>query len=130
MGVREVPPDLRRFIAAAIPSVPFLEAMLLLRSDAPASWSPARLAQRLYVSPADAASLLKALCASGMARPSGEDGQVQFDPQTPELAGLLHRLAETYSSNLVGVTDLIHSRVDKRAQRFADAFRWRKDDNQ
>jgi hypothetical protein len=27
----------------------------------------------------------------------------------------------------VAVTDLIHSRIDKRAQQFADAFRFRKE---
>jgi hypothetical protein len=27
----------------------------------------------------------------------------------------------------VTVTDLIHSRIDRRAQQFADAFRFRKD---
>jgi len=40
---------------------------------------------------------------------------------------LLDALAAAYTHNLVGVTDLIHSRVDKRAQQFADAFRFRKE---
>jgi hypothetical protein len=36
-------------------------------------------------------------------------------------------VAKAYATNLVAVTDVIHSRLDRRAQQFADAFRWRKD---
>jgi hypothetical protein len=54
-------------------------------------------------------------------------GCFRYQPATPELATRLDMVAHAYSSNLVGVTDLIHSRIDKRAQQFADAFRLRKD---
>jgi hypothetical protein len=43
---------------------------------------------------------------------------------------MLDSLAEVYAHHLVEVTHLIHSKGDKReqrAQKFADAFRWRKD---
>jgi hypothetical protein len=46
-----------------------------------------------------------------------------------ELLAVIDALAQTYSQDLVGVTDLIHSRIDKRAHQFADAFRWKKDGN-
>ena len=57
----------------------------------------------------------------------GEDGSYAYGPSTPELRAVIDGLAVTYSHDLVRVTDLIHSRLDKRAQRFADAFRWKKD---
>jgi hypothetical protein len=41
---------------------------------------------------------------------------------------MLEQVAQRYAADLVGVTDLIHSKIDKKAQQFADAFRWRKDD--
>jgi hypothetical protein len=36
-------------------------------------------------------------------------------------------VAHAYAQDLVTVTELIHSRIDRRAQRFADAFRFRKE---
>jgi len=56
-----------------------------------------------------------------------EDGTFTYAPAHPELAAVLDALADTYARDLLGVTALIHTRVDKRAQQFADAFRWKKD---
>ena len=43
------------------------------------------------------------------------------------LRELIDRLAELYAKHLVEVTHLIHSTLDRKAQKFADAFRLRKD---
>jgi len=127
MRSADVPADLRRFILTSIPSVPFLEAILLLRAEPAASWDSARLAGRLYVAEKQAAELLQDLAEAGLAHRDEAGGSYRYQPSSPELVQLLDRLAQEYSANLVGVTDLIHSSIDKRAQRFADAFRWRKD---
>ena len=39
----------------------------------------------------------------------------------------IDRLADLYATHLVEVTHLIHSSLDRKAQQFADAFKWRKD---
>lgn len=129
----ELPDDVRRFILTSIPSVPYLEAILLLRTEPDAAWEVRRVAGRLYIGEKQAADLLAALTEAGIAdRPDqGDKAQAEvalfrFAPATTELREVLDALAQAYSSNLVGVTDLIHSRLDKRAQQFADAFRWRK----
>jgi len=122
-----MPGEVRRFILTSIPSVPYLEAILLLRTDPGAAWDAPTVARRLYLGEPQAAELLQALAASGIAQPSQSAESFHYQPATPELAAMLEQLARVYSTNLVGVTDLIHSRVDKRAQQFADAFRWRKD---
>jgi hypothetical protein len=120
--------EVRRFILTSVPSVPYLEAILLLRSDAQARWDAGRVSSRLYVAEAKAAELLEQLAEAGVAqRVEGVAGCFRYQPATPELATRLDMVAHAYSSNLVGVTDLIHSRIDKRAQQFADAFRLRKD---
>lgn len=119
--------DVRRFILTSVPSVPYLEALLLLRSDGATQWDPFRLARRLYISESQAMDLLQTLAQSQVVL-RAEDGGFTYAPATPELVRAIDRLAETYAWNLVGVTDLIHSRLDKRAQQFADAFRWRKDE--
>jgi hypothetical protein len=124
----DMPDDVRRFILTSVPSVPFLEAVLLLRTDPAAAWSTATVASRLYLPEPEVLNLLQAVAAAGIAQPvEGKAKSFHYLPKTPDLAAMLDQLARVYSANLVGVTDLIHSRIDKRAQQFADAFRWRKD---
>jgi hypothetical protein len=48
-------------------------------------------------------------------------------PQSKDLARMLHLLAAYYSSHLIEITDLIHSTGARKAQRFADAFRLRRE---
>jgi hypothetical protein len=125
----ELPEDIRRFILTSVPSVPYLEAILLLRTDPGEGWEVPRMAARLYVAERQAAEVLAALAAAGIAR-SEEQGETvlfHYAPPTAELRERLDALAQAYSTNLVGVTKLIHSRIDKRARQFADAFRLRKD---
>ncbi|HEX7889795.1 MAG TPA: hypothetical protein VF522_10580 [Ramlibacter sp.] len=125
MSVPELPAEVRRFILTSVPSVPYLEAVLLLRAEPAKDWDAAELARRLYVRERNGADLLEQLRASGLAQAAGERA-VRYAP-TAELADLIDHVAHAYASNLVAVTDLIHSRIDRRAQQFADAFRFRKD---
>lgn len=121
----ELPADLRRFILTSIPSVPYLEAVLLLRAEKQRDWAAGDLARRLYLPELQAAALLQDLHSAGIV--TGEPGRMRYAPVTDELAAVLDSLAAEYSVHLVGITDLIHSRVDKKARQFADAFRFRKD---
>jgi len=108
--------------------VPYLEAIVLLRGEPQCDWDARGVARRLYLPEPRAAELLEALAAAGIAAIAQQDpGAFRFEPATPELADMLDHLTRVYAANLVGVTDLIHSRIDKRAQQFADGFRWRKD---
>lgn len=128
MSERTLPPEIRRFIVTSVPSVPYLEALLLLRTEPGMPWDCQRVARRLYLGERQAQELLEALAASGIATPYAPDPSCfVFHPESPQLAALLDELAAQYSANLVLVTGLIHSRIDKQAQQFADAFRWRKD---
>jgi hypothetical protein len=125
MTIPELPADVRRFILTSIPSVPYLEAVLLLHAEPQQSWTGPLLAQRLYVPERIAAELVAQLRDGGVAETAGES-VVRYAPG-PELADLLDRLAHAYTAHLMTVTDLIHSRVERRAQQFADAFRFRKE---
>lgn len=119
--------DVRRFLLTSIPSVPYLEALLLMRSEPDRHWSARQLAQRLYIGERAARELLDALVDSGVAaRAVADTAQFYYHPATAALAALLDRVAESYARHLVEVTHLIHSRTDKKARQFADAFRWRK----
>ena len=123
------PEDLRRFVLTSIPSVPFLEALLLLRANPTQQWHGDTLAQRLYVRERTAQALLDDLCRAGMVAPCAEPHQdcYQYRPSSEQLRERIDALADLYARHLVEVTHLIHSSLDRKAQQFADAFKLRKD---
>jgi hypothetical protein len=125
----DLPDEVRRFILTSIPSIPYLEALLLLHAGGePAGWDASRVARRLYVADKQAGELLTALAAAGIASADASAaGVYHYRPATAELSERVNSLAAAYATNLLAVTDLVHSRLDKRAHQFADAFRLRKD---
>jgi hypothetical protein len=129
MDKPSIPEDLRRFVLTSIPSVPFLEALLLMRAAPAAVWRRDMLARRLYVREKTADGLLAELCVAGMAvrcADGGADGY-RYAPRDPGLRERIDRLADLYATHLVEVTHLIHASLDRKARQFADAFKWRKD---
>lgn len=120
-----VSPELRRFILSAFPSVPHLEALLLLR-ERPAGWTSEELAARLYVSPVVAARLVADLEHVGLAG-SAEGGRSVFAPSQDATRALVDALTAAYARNVVAISQLIHSTTDRKAFHFADAFRLRKE---
>lgn len=123
------PEDLRRFVLTSIPSVPFLEALLLLRANPAQQWHATTLAERLYVRERTAHALLEDLARAGMATrcDAPPDDCYQYMPSSDQLRDRIDALANLYSRHLVEVTMLIHSSLDRKAQQFADAFKLRKD---
>jgi hypothetical protein len=124
-----IPEDLRRFVLTSIPSVPFLEALLLMRADPDQAWRRDTLARRLYVREKTADGLLADLCKARFATPCPRSGPggYRYAPADAELRERIDQLADLYATHLVEVTHLVHSSLDRKAQQFADAFKWRKD---
>lgn len=129
MDKPSIPEDLRRFVLTSIPSVPFLEALLLMRAAPAQAWRRDTLARRLYVREKTAEGLLADLCTAGMAArgDAGGGDAYRYNPDSEQLRERIDRLADLYATHLVEVTLLIHSSLDRKAQQFADAFKWRKD---
>ena len=125
---RPIPDEVHRFVLTSVPSVPLLEAMLLLRAHPDMSWSGTALAQRLFVPPRLGDQLMTQLCDSGLAVRGEGEGTFRWNPGTA-MAPTIDELAQVYASNVVGITELIHSRQDRRAIQFADAFLLRKKEN-
>jgi hypothetical protein len=120
--------DLRRFILTSIPSVPHLEAALLLHAQPGQGRTAVEVAARLYVPQRVAEDVLRTLYAGGILRcDDAAEPCYRFEPGQAPLDRLLDELARTYAEDLVGVTMLIHDATHKNAQRFADAFRLRRD---
>ncbi|NML16062.1 hypothetical protein [Azohydromonas caseinilytica] len=122
-----LPDDLRRFILTSVPSVPFLEALLLFHAQPERALTVDEVARALYVPEATAAGIVQALQDVHLVAPDPADAQrLLYRPEDETLAALVDRLAAAYRADLIGITKLIHDRVQKNATRFADAFRLRK----
>ena len=119
-----IPEDLRRFILTSVPSVPFVEALLIFReSREPLSIDA--VARRLYMGEKAAAEIVAQLRNARLIEPDPAGAGNRFAP-APEIAAIVEVLAMHYRTHLVGVTDIIHSKTGRMAQQFADAFKLRK----
>ncbi len=125
MPVSNIPDGVRRFLLGAMPSVPHLEALLLLHASPAIDWTPDALASRLYVAAEVAARLLDDLVARGLG--ARTVAGVRYAPRDAAVADVIDELAGVYARSVVEVAELIHSSSDRKARRFADAFRLRKD---
>ena len=125
MSKDAVPETVRKLIAERIDSIPELEAVLLLRQHRDQSWSAEEAGQRLYLSPAVAAHVLDILTSRGFLAHSLQ--RFQYAPETPELDAEVTLLANTYSKQLIAVTNIVHAKPSAGVRLFAQAFRFRKD---
>ena len=121
-----IPEDLRRFILTSVPSVPFVEALLIFREAQGTPVTIDLLARRLYMGERNAAEIVGQLRNSRLIEPVEGAGGHRYAP-VPELADMIEQLAHFYRTQLVDVTDLIHSKTGRMAQQFADAFKLRRD---
>jgi hypothetical protein len=123
-----VPAHVRRFILLSVPSVPHLEAILLLREEPSRRWDAGAVARRLYMKPEAAAAILVDLVAAGIITLAGpQSPDYTYQPNSEELRDIISDVAACYIRNLRTVTHLIHSKTATQAQQFADAFKLRKD---
>ena len=122
---RPIPDDVRRFVLGSVASVPFLEALLLLHDNPGTCWSAPDLARRLYIASPLGEDLLAQLADAGLAATGSQDKTWCWNASA-EMAPIVDQLAEIYAENVVGVTELIHARQERRATQFADAFRLRR----
>ncbi len=130
MATQPIPDDIRRFVLTSIPSVPHLEALLLMRAGEHEEWCDAKVAERLYIGEKIAHGLLRELCRAGMTSAHelpGDRTYYCYAPGSDAMRAMIDRLAALYASHLLEVTHLIHSTLDRKGQLFADAFKWRKD---
>lgn len=123
MTARPILDDVRRFVLFAIPSVPYLEALLLIRSAQLQTWDPDRIAQRLYLSHGQAADLLADLSKGGIVERAA-DG-FRYRPQDARMAQLLDNLAAAYSTHLIEISQMIHAKTSGKQHHFANAFLFR-----
>ncbi|HEX4331623.1 MAG TPA: hypothetical protein VH040_05775 [Usitatibacter sp.] len=127
MSREPVPEEVRRFVQTAVPSVPYAEALLLFLSAHGGDLETAAVARRLYIGEVAAGALVEQLRAAGVVAAGSAAGSHVFSPQDGEHERLLRLAARYYTTHLIEVTELIHSATARHAQRFADAFKIRKE---
>src|SRR5688572_21322374 len=107
MARESIPEDIQRFILTSVTSVPYLEAMLLVRESANDLWDAQRVAQRLYLNEKIAGDLLVQLCAAGILTVEESSPlNYRYAPGSEELGQIIDRLADVYAKNLVQVANL------------------------
>jgi len=126
---RPLPADIRRLVLASVPSVPFLEALMLLHKHAGRRFACGEAARQLYLDEAATMCLLEAVVSAGFCRGDGDDAQRTycFERDDEERAAIVDRLAQCYASHLVEMTNLIHDKTQRSGTRLAGAFKLRRD---
>lgn len=125
-----IPGDVAQFIVDKIDSVAELEGLLLFSRNPETVWNADALARRLYTDRQQTGAVLTHLFAQGfLAADENEPPGYRYQPKSPQLAAMVERVAETYSNYLVPVTNLIHSKPQSKIQQFADAFKFRKEED-
>jgi len=103
-STRPIPDDVRRFVMTSVPTVPYLEAMLLFHTAPELQRNRADVASLLYLNEQTAGELLEALCSAGAIAPvESAPGRFRYAPGEAAHAAI-SKLAEVYAGNLVGVT--------------------------
>lgn len=110
----------------SVPSVPYAEAVLLLKRSVGRALASGEVARALYVSDRVVVELLGLAAENGVLGQQ-EDGAWRYQPRDEALAQAWDQFAACYAANLIGVTQLIHSGTHKSAQLFADAFKIRRE---
>ena len=120
-----IPDRVRRFLLTSIPSVPHLEALMLLWRE-PRAFPVDEIASRLYVGVSVAKGLAEELTQAELLDSEDDGARYRVRTEPPELQALLSELDRTYARQVRAVAELIHGNVDRKAHRFAKAFYWRK----
>ena len=125
-----LPDDVRRFIDAHITSVEQLEALVLLKVDPSKEWSPQEVAKSLYTSEESVAGRLTELHKHGLVSEVRSDSKrYRLEPRSKRLQDDLEATLEAYTKRKVAVINHIFAGPSDEVQGFADAFRFRKDED-
>jgi hypothetical protein len=129
LSLEVVPTHVRQFLSEHIHSVIQLEALLFLRGAKERSWSATELGRELRIEPIGAAAQLAGLCASTLLIcDEGPEPRYQYKPPTAQLDEAVEGLAQAYGERPVAIITLIYSKPLDPIRGFADAFLFRKKD--
>lgn len=120
-----IPDHIRQFIYDYIETIAQLEGLLLFRNNPALQIRSEEIAQRLYINNDEARIFLNQLVTRGLLEKS--DNMYTYKPASVALKDMVDQIADYYARYLVPLTNLIHSKSKNKVQKFADAFKIRKD---
>lgn len=116
-----------KFIFERIDSVPQLEALLLLWTSRPRVWSTTEVAARLYVPLDTAKAILQDLARQQLICCTYEEEWEYCYSSDSERDTVVEAVAETYQTEMVPISTMIHSKASRAVRDFARAFRFTKE---
>ena len=119
--------SVQRFLSQYIGSLEQLEVLLLLRNNPTRSWAPGEVYEVVRSSRASVEERLESFVQLGfLVKEDGPPPAFRYAPRE-ELGAALDETASAYQMWRVRVIEAIFTPVVDPAQRFADAFKVRKD---
>lgn len=116
-----------QFLQDKIDTVPHLEALLLLWSSRPKSWTIDEMAKGLYVAPELAKAILEDLARQRLVDVvPGESDTYRYDSEAHK-DRIIACVDSTYRRELIRVSRLLHSKPSAAVREFARAFRFKMD---
>ena len=127
MAGETLPTSVHQFLSKYIRSLEQLEVLLLLRNGADRSWTSAEVYEVVRSSRSSVAERLESFVQLGfLAKEDGPPSTFRYAP-TGNLGAAVDETAGAYQKWRVRVIEAIFTPVVDPAQRFADAFKVRKD---
>ena len=127
MAGETLPTSVQHFLSQYIRSLEQLEVLLLLRNSPHRSWAPAEVYEVVRSSRSSVDERLKIFVHLGfLATEDGPPATFRYAP-TDNLAAAMDETASAYQKWRVRVIEAIFTRAEDPAQRFADAFKVRKE---
>ena len=127
MASEILPPSVQQFLSKYIRSLEQLEVLLLLRNSSDRPWTSAEVYEVVRSSRSSIEERLESFVQLGfLAKKDGSPATFHYAP-TDNLAAAVDQTAGAYQKWRVRVIEAIFTPVVDPAQRFADAFKVRKD---
>ena len=124
--MQDLPATVRAFLDEHIFSASQLEVLLLLRATPTTELTLDELARRTALPQSSLGPWLDAFVSRGLLRRSGE--AYQYVPASRTLAAVVDDVADVYARRKTTVTRYIYASTSDPLVRFADAFRFRRDE--
>jgi predicted transcriptional regulator len=118
------------FLRTHFNSVTQLESLLLLRRFRERQWTAAEVSKEMYSTEDAVAEMLNQLARSGLVTATADSGAARYiyGPSNPRVDLEVQTIQQAYATQRVKVIDLIFSRPYGNLQRFADAFKIKRDE--
>lgn len=128
MGIETFPDSARHFLGRYIRSLEQLEVLLLLRREPDRWWTVPQVYEVIRSSHRSLEGGLEAFVGQGfLAQEKGPPPAFRYAPRSEELRAGVEQIAASYQHSRVRVIEAIFAPPLDPVQRFADAFKLRKD---